>query len=135
MTTAVVTETSVMAEAYGEQRAFQREHAAGAYSVLAYHLQWVIRLNAQAVWKGLLFGAVVYWWPEQVNDSAEAFFYFLAQARPRAADHTCMCMRRCKCMHSVMRAYSPRVSSPPPFYSTPPFRWPSSRPSAPPLPS
>lgn len=78
MSAIVMTETSILAEAYIEQRAFRREHAAGAYSAAAYHIQWAVRLMSQSVWKGVLFGAMVFWWPYQFNPTAETFFYFLA---------------------------------------------------------
>jgi len=78
LTAAVITETAVLAECYTEQRAFRREHAAGGYSAAAYHLQWAFRLMAQALWKAVLFGSVVYWAPYQFAPTAEAFFYFIA---------------------------------------------------------
>lgn len=78
LSSATVTETSILAEAWVEQRAFRREHAAGAYSFGAYHMQWAVRLCAQSVWKALLFGSFIYWWPYQFNPTADGFFYFLA---------------------------------------------------------
>ena len=42
---AILTEASVMGEAFDEQRAFRREHASGAYSIVAYHLQWASNAN------------------------------------------------------------------------------------------
>jgi len=81
MSTAVLTESSVMGEAFAEQRAFRREQAAGAYSVMAYHLQWVLRLNFRAIYTTLIFGSTVYWFPAQVpNDFSTqggTFFFFL----------------------------------------------------------
>lgn len=64
MSIAILSETSVMAEAHGEQRAFRREHAAGAYSIYAYHLQWMMRLNFRAIWLSILFSAIVFFFPE-----------------------------------------------------------------------
>lgn len=78
LTAAVITETGVLAEAYTEQRAFRREHAAGAYSAAAYHVQWAVRLMAQGVWKAILFGSIVYWFPYQFAPAFTKFAYFLA---------------------------------------------------------
>ena len=63
MATAILTESSVMGEAFDEQRAFRREHASGAYSILAYHVQWLLRLNFRAIYKSILFSCVVYFFP------------------------------------------------------------------------
>jgi len=65
MAIAILSETSVMAEAFGEQRAFRREYAAGAYSILAYHTQWMLRLNMRAVCLSLLF-SLVFFFPQNV---------------------------------------------------------------------
>jgi ABC-type Mn2+/Zn2+ transport system ATPase subunit len=78
LTAAIITETGVLAEAYTEQRAFRREHSAGAYSAAAYHVQWAVRLMGQGVWKALLFGSIVYWFPYQFQPAFSKFAYFLA---------------------------------------------------------
>jgi len=78
LTAAIITETGVLAEAYTEQRAFRREHAAGAYSAAAYHIQWAVRLMAQGLWKALFFGSIVYWFPFQFQPAFSKFVYFLA---------------------------------------------------------
>ena len=83
MATAILTESSVMGEAFDEQRAFRREHASGAYSILAYHLQWALRLNFRAIYKSVVFSAVVYFFPAHApntyNDGHfQSFLFFLA---------------------------------------------------------
>ncbi len=81
MSTAILTESSVMAEAYDEQRAFRREHAAGAYSIVSYHAQWAVRLNFRAIIKSALFGSLVYFFPahapNQFGDDTRVFIFFL----------------------------------------------------------
>lgn len=82
MATTILTESSVMGEAFEEQRAFRREHASGAYSILAYHLQWALRLNFRSLYKSIVFAAVVYFWPAHApntfNDgTVQCFLFFL----------------------------------------------------------
>ena len=87
MSAAILTENSVMAEAFDEQAAFRREHAAGAYSLGAYHVQWALRLNFRAIYKSVLFGSVVYFLPAHADntfgaadmgaDLGQTFLFFL----------------------------------------------------------
>jgi len=81
MSTAILTEASVMAEAYEQQRAFRREHAAGAYSIVAYHVEWVLRLMLRSLYKSAIFGSIVYFFPahapNRFGDDGLVFFFFL----------------------------------------------------------
>ena len=77
MNTVCLVESIVIASAFTERAVFVREHAAGAYSVVAYHLAWYLRLMADAVWKGLLAAVLSYWFPS-MRMTAGAFFFFAA---------------------------------------------------------
>jgi len=70
-----------MAEAYEQQRAFRREHAAGAYSIVAYHVEWVLRLMLRSLYKSAIFGSIVYFFPahapNRFGDDGLVFFFFL----------------------------------------------------------
>ena len=81
MSTAILTEASVMAEAYEQQRAFRREHAAGSYSIVAYHVEWALRLMLRSIYKSLIFGSIVYFFPAHApntfGDDGLVFFFFL----------------------------------------------------------
>lgn len=78
MNTVALIETVVIASAFLEKRIFMREHAAGAYSSLAYHLQWGVRFSVDAIWKAMLATILSYFLPQFTNLSAERVFFFFA---------------------------------------------------------
>lgn len=75
MNTVMIIEQVVIAVAYVEKRIFRREHASGAYSVVAYHLQFAIRFYVEAIVKGLIAAILCYFFPG-LQMTAAAFFYF-----------------------------------------------------------
>eukprot|EP00516_Mucochytrium_quahogii_P001945 CAMPEP_0203744470 /NCGR_PEP_ID=MMETSP0098-20131031/521_1 /ASSEMBLY_ACC=CAM_ASM_000208 /TAXON_ID=96639 /ORGANISM=" , Strain NY0313808BC1" /LENGTH=899 /DNA_ID=CAMNT_0050631985 /DNA_START=330 /DNA_END=3029 /DNA_ORIENTATION=+ len=77
MNTMMLIEVVVISNAFVEKKIFRREHASGAYSVFAYHMQWIVRFYVDAIWKGLLAAVLAYWFPP-MNLEAQAFFFFVA---------------------------------------------------------
>ena len=77
MNTVMLVEAVVIAGAFTEKTIFHREEASGAYSVTAYHLQFIVRFYVDAAWKGLLAACLFYFWPPMLI-TADAFFYFAA---------------------------------------------------------
>jgi len=75
MNTVCILEAVIIASAFVEKRIFLREHAAGAYSLYAYHSAWFIRLQVDAIYKGLLAAVLCYFAPPMIV-SAPAFFFF-----------------------------------------------------------
>jgi len=75
MNTVCILEAVIIASAFVEKRIFLREHAAGAYSLYAYHSAWFIRLQVDAIYKGLLAAVLCYFAPPMII-SAPAFFFF-----------------------------------------------------------
>jgi len=70
-----VSEVGVIAEAMVEKEVFLREHASGAYSILAYHIFWFVKLGWRAMRNGLLFSALCYF-TSGLNITVAQFFTF-----------------------------------------------------------
>lgn len=77
MNTVCIVESVVIASAFLEKSIFLREHAAGGYSVAAYHAAWYIRLTCDAIWKGFLASLLSYFFPP-MRMEPDAFFFFAA---------------------------------------------------------
>jgi ABC-type multidrug transport system ATPase subunit len=75
--TVLVLESVVIATAFTEKRVFKREHAAGSYSSIAYHLTWFLRLTVDAIWKGFFASILCYFFPG-LTPSGSKFFFFAA---------------------------------------------------------
>ena len=76
MMTIMLIEFVVIGNAFLEKTIFRREHASGAYSVVAYHFQYIIRFYVDAMWKALLASILCYFFPLTPAAAPEFFFFF-----------------------------------------------------------
>jgi len=77
LNTVMLIEVVVIANAFVEKKIFRREHASGAYSVVAYHGQFIVRFYVDAVWKATLAVVLSYFFPPMRVD-ADAVLFFIA---------------------------------------------------------
>lgn len=77
MNTIMIIEVVVISNCFVEKKIFRREHASGAYSVMAYHGQFIIRFYVDAIWKGLVAAILSYFFPP-MRLTADGFFFFAA---------------------------------------------------------
>ncbi|GBG30204.1 ABC transporter G family member 5 [Hondaea fermentalgiana] len=77
MNTIMLIEVVVIGNAFVEKKIFRREHASGAYSVAAYHGQFIVRFYVDAIWKGLVAAVLSYFFPP-MRLTADGFFFYAA---------------------------------------------------------
>eukprot|EP00123_Amoebidium_parasiticum_P016558 comp23492_c0_seq1/m.39325 comp23492_c0_seq1/g.39325 ORF comp23492_c0_seq1/g.39325 comp23492_c0_seq1/m.39325 type:complete len:840 (-) comp23492_c0_seq1:149-2668(-) len=77
MNTVCLLEVDVIAMAFLERTMFYREHASGGYSVLSYHMAWLLRLFFFSIIKGLAFSALVYFFPGLPTGVGQFFVFAL----------------------------------------------------------